>query len=282
MEKLDRLGWTAGITISIQGVRIGIRANDEWVLSRVIEYLPRGWRAAKSPVADTIFSISGHENPAGSRVRRFNLLFCGAERSARTMDFQELLDSFAGSLHRYLAWASRSRMFFRAGVVGWNGHAIVIPGKGMAGKTTLVSAFVEAGATYYSDEYAVLDRTGRVHPYSLGALNRPEESASSGRVPAATFGWSVGKRPLPVGLILLSHYRKGARFKPRSLGSGEAVLSLLQYGLTPLRRPKEDFSLLAAVTSRAVVLQGVRGEAGRAAEAVLSLMQKQWPTLATA
>jgi hypothetical protein len=281
MEKLDRSGWTAGIAMTSQGVRIGIRANNDRVLSRVIERLPEGWHPAKSALVDMIFSITGHENAIGSRVRRFNLLYSGSERTARTMDFQELLDIFAGSLQRYLAGASRSRMFFRAGVVGWKGQAIVIPGKSNAGKTSLVSAFVEAGATYYSDEYAVLDRMGRVHPYSLGILIRGEEDASSERIPAETLGWPVGKRPLPVGLILLSHYRKGARFKPRSVGTGEAVLSLLEFGLTPLRKPKADFSLLAAVTSRAVVLEGVRGEAGRAAETVLGLMQKQCFPLAT-
>ncbi len=32
----------------------------------------------------------------------------------------------------------------------------------MTGKTTLVKAMVEAGATYYSDEFAVLDKEGLV------------------------------------------------------------------------------------------------------------------------
>ncbi len=35
-----------------------------------------------------------------------------------------------------------------------------------SGKTTLVRALVDAGAVYYSDEFAALDETGRVIPYA--------------------------------------------------------------------------------------------------------------------
>src|SRR4051794_20574153 len=42
----------------------------------------------------------------------------------------------------------------------------VIPRVSHSGKTTLVAALVRAGATYYSDEYAVFDAQGSVHPYA--------------------------------------------------------------------------------------------------------------------
>ena len=58
------------------------------------------------------------------------------------------------------------RVFVHAGVVAWRGRALVLPGTSFAGKTTLVAELVRAGAIYYSDEYAVLDEQGRVHPYS--------------------------------------------------------------------------------------------------------------------
>jgi hypothetical protein len=38
-----------------------------------------------------------------------------------------------------------------------------------SGKTTLVSELIRAGATYYSDEYAVIDERGRVHAISAAA-----------------------------------------------------------------------------------------------------------------
>ena len=41
----------------------------------------------------------------------------------------------------------------------------MVPGRSLSGKSTLVLSFVERGADYYSDEYAVFDSEGRVHPY---------------------------------------------------------------------------------------------------------------------
>ena len=66
----------------------------------------------------------------------------------------------------YVAEFSTPHLMMHAGVVAWKGKAIVLPGTSHAGKTTLVTALVEAGATYYSDEYAVLDAKGHVSPYA--------------------------------------------------------------------------------------------------------------------
>jgi uridine kinase len=41
---------------------------------------------------------------------------------------------------------------------------IAIPGRSFSGKTSLVTALVRAGAVYYSDEFAVIDRDGLVRP----------------------------------------------------------------------------------------------------------------------
>ena len=64
-----------------------------------------------------------------------------------------------------MAEFARRRVFLHAGAVAWNGLGIVIPGGTMSGKTSLVRELLQAGALYYSDEYAVLDDLGRLHPY---------------------------------------------------------------------------------------------------------------------
>jgi len=66
----------------------------------------------------------------------------------------------------HIAETAHDRFFVHAGVVGWNGRAIVIPGQSKIGKTTLVEEFLRIGATYYSDEFAVFDRRGYVHPFA--------------------------------------------------------------------------------------------------------------------
>src|SRR4051794_25117219 len=52
-----------------------------------------------------------------------------------------------------------------AGVVQTDHGAILLPGRSHAGKTTLTASLVDAGAVYFSDEYALLDRKGMVYAY---------------------------------------------------------------------------------------------------------------------
>lgn len=168
MEKIDRLGWADGICFSTYGARIGIRVNEPSVLARLPRHLPPHWKPVSSPIVDGIYSlvVGGNGHKVNSSVRRYNLLYAGAARIARTMDLDEVFDTLESSLHFNVAVGARRRLFVHAGVVGWKGRAIVIPGRSMSGKTTLVAALVKAGATYFSDEFAVFDKLGRVHPYS--------------------------------------------------------------------------------------------------------------------
>jgi len=165
MEEIDRLGWAAGLAFTAYGVRVGIRVSETDVLKRVEIYLPPAWRPAASPRVDILYSVV--VGGAGSRpgVRRFNLLYANALRVARSLDLGEVFDAFEANVHLHIAEAAPRRRFVHAGVVGWRGEAILIPGRSHSGKSTLVAASVAAGATYYSDEYAVLDEQGRDHPF---------------------------------------------------------------------------------------------------------------------
>ena len=85
-----------------------------------------------------------------------------------------------------IAEVARNRVFVHAGVVGWKGRAIVIPGRSYSGKSTLVSELIRAGAAYYSDEYAVFDSRGRVYPFAKplemrDVVRHVEEIASDAR-----------------------------------------------------------------------------------------------------
>ncbi|MGA9773205.1 MAG: hypothetical protein WBV94_29510 [Blastocatellia bacterium] len=135
MKKLDELGWAAGICIRAYGLRIGIRVNDITVLEQVLERLPFGWKPARSPVVDCLYSVLVAGVSEQSGIRRFNLLYAGATRLARTLDLEEMLTELEVKLHSYVATTTERRMFFHAGVVGWRGQAIVIPGGNRASHT---------------------------------------------------------------------------------------------------------------------------------------------------
>jgi hypothetical protein len=270
MKKVDRLGWAAGMCFVAYGRRIGIRANTAEVLERLSDRLPCGWRPAASPVVDHVYSVVAGGNGPQAHIRRFHLVYAGAMQLARTLDLDEALDLLESDLHLHVAARARGKLFVHAGVVGWRDRAIVIPGRTLAGKTTLVAALVRAGATYYSDEYAVLDASGRVHPYPKPLSIRREGSQRPQRLPVEALGAAVGAKPLPVGLILLSRYRAGARWRPRRLSPGQAVLALLAETVPARRRPAAAIARLGQVATQAPALRGMRGEAEELAHTLLA------------
>src|SRR5262249_10892217 len=148
-----------------------------------------------SQVVDFLYSIVVGRQSENSKIQRFSLLYFGAGRLARTKDFESLLKSFESELQLLVADNARRRTFVHAGVVAWNNRAVVIPGMSFSGKTTLVSKLVQAGAKYYSDEYAVLDEHGLVHPFPrpLG-IRRPNEFKTN-RIEVAALGGVCGSRP---------------------------------------------------------------------------------------
>jgi hypothetical protein len=205
------------------------------------------------------------------KLRLFHVLYADAARVARTLELEDALDALESNLQLYVAEAAPRYLFVHAGVVGWRGRAIVMPGRSLSGKTSLVAALVRAGATYYSDEYAVFDRRGRVHPYArpLGVREQGPRARATKR-PVETLGGRAGARPLPVALVLASEYKAGARWRPRVLSPGEGALALLAHTVAARREPERTLSLLQRVVSGAELLQAVRGEAGPCAEHLLS------------
>jgi len=189
----------------------------------------------------------------------------------RTTALEGLCEPLASDLQLYVAEAARRRVFVHAGAVGWCGRAIVLPGRSFSGKTTLVAALLQAGATYYSDEYAVFDGHGRVHPYPT-LLSIRQGSAHPHKCPPEALGGRPGVKPLPVGLVVVCAYRPGARWQPRVLSPGRAVLALLANTISARRQPQRALATLQQVVCHATVLQGRRGEATEVAAALLEKM----------
>jgi hypothetical protein len=148
---------------------------------------------------------------------------------------------------------------------------VLVPGRSFSGKTTLTAELVRAGATYYSDEYAVLDREGRVHPYAKPLSVRDDDGSRRQRkVSIEEFGGRGATKPLPVGLVVLSNYRgDAARWRPRALSMGRGSLALLEHAVPARRKPAEVLETLERVVRGAIVLSGARGGAFDAARSIL-------------
>jgi hypothetical protein len=82
-------------------------------------------------------------------------------------------------------------------------------------------------------------------------------------------GGVAGSGPLSVGLVVVTRYVSGTRFRPRPVSAGRAVLELLANTLPARRRPGRVLDTLTQVVSQALVLRGTRGEADEMAHQIL-------------
>jgi hypothetical protein len=269
MEKLDRLGWAEAVSFIAFGVRIGVRVSAAELLDPLLSHLPVARKRTRSSIVDRLYSLIGGGAASRPSVRRFNLLYGDTQQLARSLNLEELYWALESDVDFYIGQATRRRLFVHAGVVGWKGRAIVIPGRSHSGKSTLVKAFVQAGATYYSDEYAVLDQRGAVYPFPRPISLREEADKTITKITPEQLGGQTGARPLPVGLLVLTHYQPGEQWRPKALSSGRGVLAMLANALAAREQPERAFATLKKAVCKAQVLKGARGEAIQTAESIL-------------
>jgi hypothetical protein len=204
-------------------------------------------------------------SPTLSESEASYLLEADGRPMLRTSDAGEIAEAFEGDLKCLVAERSPRRVFLRAGVVGWRDRAIVIAGGPRSGKSTLVRALVACGATYFSEEYAVL-RGSTVEPYSSCLPSWPAPRVSLGE-------WvdegARAPKPVPVGVVLFTPYQPGAVFKPKMLSRGKFILGMFRYAVASQRNPERVLRTLEAVLRRCNALDGVRGDAACVASYLL-------------
>src|SRR5260370_9489703 len=255
MEKLDCLGWAGELSFRAFGLAIGIRTNDPGLLNAIHPYLAPGLKPLSNPVVNKVYSIiEGGGLRANAHIRRLHLLYGNVERLARTAELANLFAALRSDVNLYLAENAPLRLFVHAGAVGWNGRAIVIPGPSFSGKTTLVQEFLRAGASYYSDEFAVVDKRGFVPPLATPLSIRSAGSDRREMRAAEEFGGSIGIRPLPIGCVLATSYRPGSRWKRKEISKGLGVLALLANTVAARKDPSRALSALSSAVRSARVL----------------------------
>src|SRR5882724_1122181 len=189
------------------GVAVSVSAPSDELLARVTRILPPGWRPTTEPLDGAQRFTLATPDGVSYRVENEIGVFAGSS------DIDVALQVLDSTLRSYIAVRAPDFIFVHAGVVAHRGRAIVIPGVSFSGKTSLVAELVTRGATYYSDEYALLDSDGRVHPYAK-PLSVRDGGLSQRDQPVEAFGGSAGEGPLPVGLVVLAPFRPGATWAP--------------------------------------------------------------------
>ncbi len=153
-----------------------------------------------------------------------------------------------------------------AGVVEVGGQALILPGSSFAGKSTLVRELVRQGANYYSDEYAVLDGAGWVHPFRRPLALRPAAGRPQYVAPSELPAGAPQARP---ALVVFARYHEGAQWEPVALTGAAALLAVLEHTVSATLTPQRDLEYLARALHGVRTLRGVRGEAEATARKLL-------------
>jgi hypothetical protein len=265
------------------GVRVGV-----WWDATALEYLdpidvlaplPPGWRPTGDGPVDVIFRVEHRDratSPIG--VDGFHLFEDGAFVALGAVHhrMEHLLAVLESRLHASVAARAPRHLFLHAGVVGWQDQAIVLPGASGSGKSTLVAALVDAGASYLSDEFAVIDQAGAVHPFPRRLATRNAASAVPVRVDLdarAPLG-APEAIAMPIGLVALTRYQHGAVWNASALDEASAMLALCEHALSMERDPGRCLAVLRQIVATSPVVRGTRGEAAEAAAQLLRAMTR--------
>jgi hypothetical protein len=254
------------IAFDAYGVRLAVGASRSELLDRVHLLLPPGSTPCSSSTVEHRFVITAEETGTYGVARDGKALTQGVD-----LEFAlTLLDS---QLRLYVGLMAPEAIFVHAGVVAHHGTTIVMPATSFAGKTTLVAALVRAGAIYYSDEFAVVDEQGLVHPYAKSLSLRVGDERQTD-YPIDTLGGVSGEEPLPLGAIVVTSFRPDAAWEPRRLSAGEGAMALLANAVPARERPAQVLRALSRAADGAVVIESDRGEADAIAPLLLAELEQ--------
>ena len=112
----------------------------------MIDLLPPGSKLSNDPLVHVLYSFVIGGNEPHRNVRLLKLVYADSRRVARERELKAALDRFEADMRLCVAYKARRRVFVHAGVVGWKGKAILVPGRTFTCKTTL-SRFLEEKPT---------------------------------------------------------------------------------------------------------------------------------------
>jgi hypothetical protein len=186
--------------------------------------------------------------------------------------FEEAVELLAQDVERLVANHAHGFLLLHAGAVVWQGRALLLPGCSHSGKSRMVAALLRAGAEYLSDEFAVLDPGGRVHPWPRRLALRRDDGGVD-RPTAQELGGRTATEPAPAAGVAILQYRSGAALRLETLSPATGILGLLGHAVAARRRLPMVRANLAALSRRAAIAESARGEAEETAPALLDWLE---------
>jgi hypothetical protein len=259
------------LPLACYGARVVIDdATGSDVLPRLVALLPRQAQVDETGPPDVRYELRAGVSDAPDDGPSWEVSRDG-QRRLRAPTTDAVVRWLRSDIDHQVATHARGSLFVHAGVVGWRGHAILIPGRSMAGKSTLVAELVRRGAVYYSDEYAVIDDDGQVRPYAR-PLSLRDGSGPGRSAPVEVTGPATNLNPMRAALIVSTKYREGASWRPAVVTGSRAALSLVDNTVLAAAEPARTIRLAATLGPYLVMLEGLRPDAARVAPEILQFL----------
>ena len=232
------------LTATAYGLTVALKVG-EGALAGVLAQLPHWWHdsAAVDP-PDRTWTIASDAFPSSA-------------------------EATVSELELWVAEHAHGLIFLHSGVVAIDGRALLLPGRSLAGKTTLTAALLRAGAAYGSDEYAPLRPDGFVEAYPRPLWVRPIGGGDRRRVTAESLGSEPFTGAIPVAGIALLQYDASAGWAVDAISPGTGVLGMVDNCVPARTRPEAMLDVLTKVAGSARNWKGTRGDADEAARALI-------------
>jgi hypothetical protein len=257
-----------GFAIRACGISIAILCDDSLVLETLNRFLlPWAPRTSDSQTSE-VFSIEPSGASGRFSIRRRDELIAAAEEP------QHLFTALQRAVDDAIVEHLSGFCVIHAGVAAIGDSIVLLPGSSGSGKTTLVAELVRRGAEYYSDEYALVDECGRVHPYPRALMLRDAEGIQHPILPQ-DLNARVGAEPKPVARVLLLQVQPDSShgLNLQRLNQSEGMLRLLQHTPQTLDRKPGILKPIGALAASAAFFTGTRGEVAGAAEEILRMAE---------
>jgi hypothetical protein len=244
------------------GVVAEVVCEDRELAAGIPDALPPGWCGAQDEPS-TRFGVS-----------RGGVITIDGTEVPEERSVLPLLSRFSSVVRHHVAQHAPAHVFIHAGVVAVDDCAIVIPGYSRSGKTTLVAELVRAGATYYSDEYAVVNSEGLISPFAKPLSIRSEgepDVRTEVTVPVDRTASGCAR----ARLIVLTSYKAGAEWRPKERTKGEGAYALFKHSVAARQRSGEVLTAVSQLSRDGDVISGVRSDASQVAQALLDRARLQ-------
>lgn len=267
------------ISFETFGVKIGIITDLEALSKQIVEELPKinpnGFTVIEHDLVGHLFDLKV-DSKKGLEIFRDGELLTVWDLEISPFEYLK------SQIRLTVAEFAESKVFLHAGAVGWKRRAILIPAQSYSGKSTLVTELIKRGARYYSDDFAVLDENGFLHPYhrdiSLRGVGNEDKYAQQD-YSVESLGGARGDEPIPIGIVLLTAYREEnknpPKWRPEILSNGLGIMEILAHTIPIRYNPKFSLEVLNKVAERAIICKSQRGEASEFVSLLINFFETE-------